>query len=470
MRFFKIIFLALIVLILSTKACWAYSAGGDITQWEKSVYDTRELNLESHTNETFKNLAGSISVAILGRTTGNESGQGNTEKSVLGGLSRTIIALYEPPVSSAEYFADLGKNLGLVKPAYAQGIGFSGFRNILPLWKAFRNVAYIFFVAIFLFTGLAIMFRVKIDPKTAVTIQNAIPKLIIALILVTFSYAIAGLLIDLIYVLIYLGVLVIAQTGWLANVAHEQQKFINLSFGEAYGLIFVGGARAVWEALYQTFFSSVETVWSDKAVAGTIGWIVGAVGGIVFLAIFAIITLWLVFKLFFALLLAYISIILLVVFAPLQILIGAIPGIQGGGFGSWLKSLLQNILVFPAVAIILLLGWVLAFHAGPTWSPPVIGVSGDALIPFISLGILIIASRIPATIKAAFEGKPFPYGTAIGEAFWNPATKFGAQWTANELDLRAKQAEEMGGPPLRWWERAGRAASQVGRLTGQIKK
>jgi len=42
-----------------------------------------------------------------------------------------------------------------------------------------------------------IMLRVKISPQAVVTVQSAIPKLITTLILVTFSYAIAGLVIDL---------------------------------------------------------------------------------------------------------------------------------------------------------------------------------------------------------------------------------------------------------------------------------
>jgi len=427
MKSLKVFLLLAIFSLCLAGPVYAYYQKTTPEAWENSVYNSQELNLESHTNETFDNLAVSVSQSILGPFDENlrkELGGG-----ALGAASTLMVKLYNPPVSSVEYFADLGRTLG-VKSAYAQGIGFSGLSNLLPLWKATRNVAYLFFVIIFIFTGLAIMFRVKIDPKTAVTIQNAIPKLVIALILVTFSYAIAGLLIDLIYVLIYLGVLVIAQTGWLGNagqIAAEQQKFINLSFGEAFGLMFGGGARAVWETLNQTFFAGTKIGETGifTFIPGALGWILGAVGGAIFLVIFAVITLYLLIKLLFRLILSYISIILLIVIAPLQILIGALPGIKGGGFGSWLNGLLQNILVFPAVAILLLFGWVLSFNkAGPTWTPPVIGVGGEALLPLLSIGILMLANKVPDIIKSAFEGKPFPYGTAIGEAL-GPVTGTG---------------------------------------------
>lgn len=65
-----------------------------------------------------------------------------------------------------EYFADLGRNLGIIKPVYAQGVGATGLQPFLPLWKAFRNLAYIFYIIAFVYIGFAVMFRLKIDPAT----------------------------------------------------------------------------------------------------------------------------------------------------------------------------------------------------------------------------------------------------------------------------------------------------------------
>ncbi len=345
------------------------------------------------------------------------------------GFTSNLVAqvLTKPPVSSQEYFADLGRNFGIVKPAYAQGIGFKGLSNLLPLWKAIRNLAYILFIVVFLATGLAIMFRVKLDPKTVVTIQNAIPKLIIALILVTFSYAIVGLLIDFIYLIIYLGVLAlqgpIEASG--SSVVYQQGYFTSLNFLEGVGLVFRGGLQSLFATVGGTAGTGIIL-----SLVGIIGALVslpliGAVIAALPVLIFALIALFLVIKLLFALILCYISVIISVIVAPLQIMAGALPG-SSTGFSSWFKNLLANILVFPAVALFLLIGSLLvgalpgssrAVAFGPSWVPPVLGTSGGSLTVFIGFGMLMLVNKIPEMIKAAFKMKPAGYGTAIGEAF-----------------------------------------------------
>jgi len=158
-------------------------------------------------------VANSLTTMIIGPIP-SIVGEGYRPGGAIGGITNLIAAMYaNPPASSVEYFADLGRNLGIVKPAYAQGVGFEGLRPILPLWKAFRNIAYLFFTIIFVVIGFAIMFRVKLDPQTVISIQNAIPRIVVALILVTFSYAIAGLLIDLIYVIYFLFVSALEISG-----------------------------------------------------------------------------------------------------------------------------------------------------------------------------------------------------------------------------------------------------------------
>lgn len=111
--------------------------------------------------------------------------------------------LFTPPFHGGDYFRYLSENFGLVKKTYAQGSGFSSLSPLMSLWSTFRNIVYLGFVVAFVFIGLAIMLRVKIDPRTVMTIENQIPKIIIGLILVTFSFAIAGFLIDLMWVMIY---------------------------------------------------------------------------------------------------------------------------------------------------------------------------------------------------------------------------------------------------------------------------
>ena len=125
----------------------------------------------------------------------------------IGFMGNMIATLYTPPLHTADYFRDLASNFGINKKAYAENTGGTGFQGLTPLigiWSAFRNIVYLLLVVIFVVIGLAIMLRVKIDPRTVMSIQNQIPKIIIGILVVTFSFAIAGFLIDLMWVFIYL--------------------------------------------------------------------------------------------------------------------------------------------------------------------------------------------------------------------------------------------------------------------------
>jgi len=142
----------------------------------------------------------------------------------VGMVSNLVGGLYATqPASSVEYLADLGSRLGLAKPAYAQGFGWTAFSPVLGLWKLFRNIAYLFFVIIFVVIGFMIMFRAKINPQTAIGIQNALPRIIVTLLLITFSYAIAGLIIDLGQV----------ATRIIGNLLIDGENFLGLGPGGA---------------------------------------------------------------------------------------------------------------------------------------------------------------------------------------------------------------------------------------------
>jgi len=125
----------------------------------------------------------------------------------IGFMGNMIATLYTPPLHTADYFQNLASNFGISKKTYAQNTGGTGFQSLSPLiniWSAFRNIVYLILVIIFVVIGLAIMLRVKIDPRTVMTIQNQIPKIIVGILAVTFSFAISGFLIDMMWILTYL--------------------------------------------------------------------------------------------------------------------------------------------------------------------------------------------------------------------------------------------------------------------------
>jgi hypothetical protein len=123
---------------------------------------------------------------------------------LIGITAMAIGATYTPPLHTGDYIKYISSNFGIAKLTQAQGFGFQALNPLVEIWSLFRNIAYAVLIVVFLVIGLAIMLRVRIDPRTVMTIQNQIPKVIIALLAITFSFAIAGFLIDLMYVVIFL--------------------------------------------------------------------------------------------------------------------------------------------------------------------------------------------------------------------------------------------------------------------------
>ena len=204
------------------------------------------LNKEGSEFATTNNSINALSIMIGGAwDTSDPSGSVlplNFQHGALSGLGGSIIAMYaNPPASTREYAIDLGKTLGfLPKYAVAQGIGFSGLSPLLPIWKVSRDISYGILAVILIVVGLMVMFRKKIDPKTVVTVQNSIPRIVVALLLVTFSYAIVGILIDGMYLLIALIVSMISSAtgetiGQAMSLANVPKTAATATFGNAVG-------------------------------------------------------------------------------------------------------------------------------------------------------------------------------------------------------------------------------------------
>lgn len=478
--------------------------------FEKAVFDTTEMNLESFVNETFKATLYSVFDFLAGCTTCDEETK-KENPGLLGVMPSLMASVYaNPPASGVEYLADLGKRIGIVTPAYAQaqeGIGYRALVLIRPIWQAFRDVAYVFFVIIFVITGFAIMFRVKISPQAVITIQSALPKIIIALILVTFSYAIAGLLIDLMYVSLFLVGAVFRtllvkslvysipwEFGWefRKELAEGISKLIMDWYDKAYTILF-GGLGAL-------YFKNMATMYIY-----TLGTLITNIFLLIVLLpisaplslILLILLIFIFIRILWALLKAYVMVILAVIFGPFQIMLGVLPGSRA--ISGWFKNLIGNLAVFPVIATMLFLAsyfsfaWIfelpklIELAVGDFWNIFQAIISGNfhkiveliisksfetpwqvlsiLITPFVGLAILFMAPKAADMIKAFLTGEPFGYGTAIGEAF-GPA-----RWGAGIVTRLAPgaAAEKFIYEPgaTRGWRRH---VARVGETTGVWKK
>ncbi len=194
---------------------------GSYNPYPSNTTSDVQNNLHNHTQEVFMEFLSTVVCQIsgvditttdhrcLGFTATGQIGYINNQNyGALGMITNGIIAIYSGlPIHTADYVAYLHNNFGVTHPAYAAdqttSTGYQSLSPLINIWVVMRNVTYLLTVIIFIFIGFAVMMRVKIDPRTVMTIENQIPKIIIGLILITFSFAIAGLMVDLMYMLMF---------------------------------------------------------------------------------------------------------------------------------------------------------------------------------------------------------------------------------------------------------------------------
>lgn len=333
--------------------------------------------------------------------------------------------LAQNPISGVSYTKRLFDKFKLITPIYAQtGFGYDVAGNaVVELWKAVRNIAFSFAVPVILILAFMIMFRVKISPQVVISIQSAIPKLIITLILVTFSYAIAGFAVDIMYIFIALIAAVLSQYG--LSSMDPITLFTQLTTGSDL-------VRLLWA--YELQF----IVASFSVALNAIPW-----GFIMFLfSIIAIlVVLFWTFKIVY-LYFKYLALIFItIIIGPLEILLGAVT--NTGGFSTWIKRLFSQLAVFPIMCLFFFLAFFFLYQGrsalgggivvdGPfgaeqlvsrsTWQPPLSPIVGQdsGAFPIIMIGvsfaIFAMITKIEDLIKSITSGKPFSYGSAIGEA------------------------------------------------------
>jgi hypothetical protein len=344
----------------------------------------------------------------------------------------------ERPLSGIGYVEKLAKKFSLVSSVNAQGFGYNtALDGLKKYWGGFRDMAYAIAVLVTIVFAFMIMFRVKINPQTVITVQSAIPKVVIALVLATFSYAIAGFVIDLSYVV---GGLFAS----LMNLAGFSR------FDTAFSFIvpidpaskFLGGFYIFFIMLVYTLLFFIAAVMS---LASTILGALSIFGGLVSI-VFIIITLWvLVLSIYYLIKIPWmliknlISLFISIVVAPLQIVLGAV--IPSLSFGQWLKKIISEALVFPVTGLFIFLAYITAVNSisvslsgsvigpildllgiiedpGTLWSPPIIGSNGLSGILWLgaSFSLIIMVPKVAEFVKSLIMGEKFSFGSAIGEA------------------------------------------------------
>lgn len=466
MKFLKktIVFLLVVCFFLETQPAQAQKAS-DLTasdlsaeQWLNGIrqYTEGDINQHIHDKFTINNFGFTFTDAVvdLEQALAISYNPSNIPRtSVIGLLNKNIVAMYKhKPADAQLYLADIAGKAGVIKPAFAQGIGFSGLSPLLGLWKAFRNIAYGFLIIIMVIIGFMILFRMKIDPRTVISIQNAIPRIVVTLILITFSYAIAGIMIDFMYLCLYVTLIAFSTAGGGnvpgLTISGAMGAITGLPLNDLFGSAWSAGPAAITGLVNLIGRGTADTIGAVVLTAlggfvgatfgGAIGAGIGSVGvlggGIVgqgstgnALAwlIVSLALLFAIVRIAVTLLSAYIQIILGVIFGPLQLMFGAIPNVDA--FSSWIRNLTANLGVFVVTSIMLLLASILSAQATQVansnlWVPPGLGgQQGAAASGLISFGMVLSIPSMAAALKEMLKAKgTLPVGSSLSTALTSP--------------------------------------------------
>lgn len=303
--------------------------------------------------------------------------------------------------------------------------------GIVKLWNRTLNLAYVAFVVIMIAAGFMIMFRHKLGGQTMVTIGNVLPGVITALILATFSFAIAGLIIDLGGVLTGLVAFILgegAEIKTISNIGGLMSAVLSGGLGmkaliSGVGGLFIGGIGVAGAG----GLAAIATApFGLPLVLGSLG----AIGIIVAIIIVGVIFVGAV-KVIIALFKAYFSLLLGVILGPIQITLGAMPG-NSHMIKNWFLGIFRNVMVFPVVLfivnipnalmnsgseVLLKFPGKLVYEDPNTYDAGGLNVAGGLFIFILKIFVLYFAAQAPKFLEAWFPpNSPKAVGEGLASA------------------------------------------------------
>ena len=267
----------------------------------------------------------------------------------------------------------------------AQVQGFNQFAPITKLWGVFRDISLLLFVVVFVAIGFFILIQRKIGGQETVSLLSGVANAAVAMIVITFSYAIAGVIVD-IFSNVMNGVVATTFQGFI-NSQEVLAKLYNVNsnvnvltlMSELSGIGVSQSAQNLFQSALTGISYPLESV---KGVFNGLGDIklgflpVGTAVGM-FASVFvdllsgiitqffnnsSLINAIVAFTIFiislrvvFALIGAYVAIVFKIMFSPFILLPAALPGNAGKTIMGWVLSLIANALTFPAIFACLLM-------------------------------------------------------------------------------------------------------------------
>lgn len=348
-------------------------------------------------------------------------------------------------LSGVNYLSNKLYNYNIIPEAKAQGFGYTALNPVQKYWSGARDIAYALTVLVVVVFAFMIMFRIKISPQVVISVQSSLPKVFGALILITFSYAIAGFMIDLMYVI-----------GGVFALLIKTGQFSTQDITAIYKDIFPSnqtGMYFLFHMMWYAIFFLIATLINMIAVTVSFGqFLPGTAFSIISILLVVwilILALWYTFKATWVLIKTLISVYINIITAPLQFALGVF--VPSMGFGMWFKKIMADLLVFPVTGLFMFFAWRLMWLSysfglkaianenilariiellvdwigtdanlfDTLWVPEILGfgqTTSGFLVLLMSFGIIAAVPKVPDILKMLFLGGKFDYGSAIGEA------------------------------------------------------
>jgi len=403
----------------------------------------------------------------------------NYKKSIFGSITKLLIIPYTNPPASGLAWAQSGlESAGFIpKTMAAEGIGFTVIKPFADIWKIFRDLAYMLLVIILIAIGFMIMFRMKMNPQTVISVENALPKIVISLILITFSFAIAGFMIDVMFIIIGIIVSILIKDPsqatqfkneyMMANswdlIRDIRMRFGTQSIGAVLGSAFTqivplpiylalrtaGGVIFIFLMKWFIEFISKDggdlfglantSIGAATAVLG-IGNVLQSIVSIPFFGVvlllfflfgFIFVIPWLVslligfsilflfFRIFFILFTSYLKLIINIILSPLLLLFEAVPG--KNTFKYWFMNILGCLIPFPIIIFVFLLSYIIIFNTDPSGMtarlPYLYGIDSNSFRILIGMGIIFLIPDFIKTAKEVLGIKELPFNIGVGTFF-----------------------------------------------------
>ncbi len=350
------------------------------------------------------NLANSLMPGYLSGTFGDKYSLINPKSTVGGSFigavayANTLTNSELVPVNLAYYAQDTMAHVPFVGKALAQTYYGDPFNHytlqlFLGTWKLFRNISYGLLAIVMLVLGFMIMNRRRIDQQTIVSVQFAIPRIVIALILITFSYPIGAtmvtiarsLMVSIVPILLTAAV----NGGDTPTMVQAQALLTHVGPLPILYMLLTGAALGLMTA---GFIFIIPIILAVILLVGL---------------------LWIAVKIAFTIM----KMVLSIVTAPLIFVFGAIPGNDNMTI-DWFKQMAVYMLSLPAMTAVLAMTFLIAMNifvqsmlaVDNFYGFAIFGYTAGGLITMIMLPAIMLmgfyfANSAPAKVEALIMGE-----------------------------------------------------------------